>query len=63
MAEIRQRALTYAEEKKTELEIEADLAHIKDAFARLRDEAIGDQVCCTRLLSILLRCIFLLLSL
>ena len=44
VAEIRQRALTYAEEKKTELEIEADLAHIKDAFARLRDEAIGDQV-------------------
>jgi hypothetical protein len=46
VAEIRQRALTYAEEKKTELEIEADLAHIKDAFARLRDEAIGDQVRC-----------------
>ena len=45
MAEIRQRALTYAEEKQTEQEIEADVAHIKDAFARLRDEAIGDQVC------------------
>ena len=43
VAEIRQRALTYAEEKKTEAEIEDDLAHIKDAFARLRDEAIGDQ--------------------
>lgn len=43
VAEIRQRALTYAEEKKTEVEIEEELAHIKDAFARLRDEAIGDQ--------------------
>lgn len=41
--EIRQRALTYAEEKKTEQEIEDDLRNIKDAFARLRDEAIGDQ--------------------
>mmetsp|Transcript_22488 Transcript_22488/g.26508 ORF Transcript_22488/g.26508 Transcript_22488/m.26508 type:complete len:461 (+) Transcript_22488:350-1732(+) len=43
VAEIRLRALTYAEKKKTEAEIENDLAHIKDAFARLRDEAIGDQ--------------------
>ena len=41
--EIRQRALTYADEKRTEAEIEDDLARIKDAFARLRDEAIGDQ--------------------
>jgi len=43
VSEIRQRALTYAEEKKTEQEIEDDLQNIKDAFARLRDEAIGDQ--------------------
>ena len=43
VAEIKKRSLKCAEEKKTEQEIEEDLAHIKDAFARLRDEAIGDQ--------------------
>jgi len=43
VAEIRLRALTYATQKEVEAEIERELAHIKDAFARLRDEAIGDQ--------------------
>jgi len=43
IAEIRQRALSHADEKRAEAEIEDSLAHIKDAFARLRDEAIGDQ--------------------
>ena len=43
VAEIKSRALKYAEEKAREAEIEEELAHIKDAFARLRDEAIGDQ--------------------
>ena len=43
MAEIREKALAYADEKKTTVEVEEELARIKDAFARLRDEAIGDQ--------------------
>ena len=43
MAEIRVKALAYVDEKKTTLEVEDELSRIKDAFARLRDEAIGDQ--------------------
>jgi hypothetical protein len=43
VAEIRKRALAYADEQKSEADIENELNEIKDAFARLRDEAIGDQ--------------------
>ena len=38
MAEIREKALAYADEKKTTGEVEEELARIKDAFARLRDD-------------------------
>ena len=43
MADIRSKAIAYNEERKTTVEIDNELVRMKDAFARLRDEAIGDQ--------------------
>ena len=43
MADIRSKAIAYNEERKTTVEKDNELVRMKDAFARLRDEAIGDQ--------------------